>query len=655
MNQIHYESLPDSPRNVGFVLPDGSYFDPDFGLEETSFKDDVYEQSWYGLRDQANEWLERYGFEPINQDDIDNVVSEISAEVGDDEEIVSSNKAFLGLLLPMQQLAGMKVSIEDTSISNRYGNFAEDLIVLPHGPGQTYHHARNNSRWQDMSYLDVPKLRLAIAIRPGRMGHSHTNDGKAALVGQRNFWIPFSSPIKGIYEVFSLFQDINLGLKRDKRFAYLPQSLGGYGKPIPFMEPSNFERFNSSFKQGQFAELNREIVRRTVFYLHNEALGFEQARDPLLGHIVRFESQYHDWIKNRSIYAPVTRVDMPDSIARFKAGSITSDRVMNNALVRLAAEGRLVTETKLSVALEHNELCNALLGSETIPEFKARRDQKIAEWRSLSLYSLETYGFIKKLSLHGLGTMKLRPVEILRFISLIREKRYNLKSLLREEYFYWPEAMKEVYDHGPMKVHFNANPKVWGGWTLAEHEWDIELDTKESDNLDQLEEWVRSGGEGPQPTAVVADDDAIVRMAKPDHIIVLITEDRNLCREINRTKGCPVFQVPTEWYLRDCYFGNGDRPWVGKVKEWYPSFDIQELEDLGSIESADSAYIFMGVKSKRVISQPLNIFRDEGIDPLDFEEDEDLDPYALPQGGVKFFDRRNILGLRKRHKRNYRR
>nr|BED98307.1 MAG: RNA-dependent RNA polymerase [Aspergillus flavus narnavirus 1] len=637
-----------------FLIPGGMSFNPDFGLEDTPNSDREILSRWNSLSEQANKWLAKYGFEPIDQDDIDQHVAELSAEVGDDEEIVSSSKAFLGLLLPMQELSGMKVSVEDTCISNRYGNFAEDLVVLPHGPGQTYQFARNTSSERDMSYLDVPKLRLAIDIRPGRMGHSHTNDGKAALVGQRNQWIPLDSPIKGIYEIFSLYQDVNLGMKRDKRFPYLPQSLGGYGKPLPFYEASNFERFNQAFRQGQYAELNREIVRRTVRFLHNESLGLEQDRDPLLGHIVRFESQYHDWIKNRSIYAPVTKLDMPERLLPFKAGQLTRDRAMNNALIRLASEGRLITESKLAVALEHNALCEALLSDEKISDFKSRRDKAISEWRTLSIYALESYGFIKKLTLLGYGLKPLRPLEVLRFNSLVREKRYNLKALLRDENFYWPEAMSEVYNHGPMKVHFRAYPRTRGGFTFAEHEWDI-VDTKDEHNLNELETWLREGAVGPQPTAIVADDDTIIKNARSDRLIALITEDRNLCREVNRVKGSPVFRVPVDWYYRNTFFGEGDRPWLAKIQEWYPSLEIQEIEDLGSIESFSEQFFLFGVKSKRRIRQPLNIFREHGYDPMEFSEDESPDTVSPPPGRPDFFDRRNILGLRKRHKRTYRR
>lgn len=640
-----------------FSTPNGEEFDPDFGLEFLTPHERKHEEilsRWNSLRSQADKRLAKYGYAPISKQDLAVPVKFIASEVGDDEEVVSNSKAFVGLLPVFHELAGMKVSEEDTSISPRFGNLAEDLVVLPDGYYQVYHNTRNTSSERDMAYLDVPKLRLAIDIRPGRMDHSSTNDGKASLVGSRNAWIPRDSPIKGIYEIFSLYQDVNLGLLRDKRFAYLPQSLGGYGKPIPFSEPSNFERFNLSFKQGKFAELNREIVRRTIVYLHNESLGFKQDRDPLLGHIVRFESSFHDWIKNKSIYAPTTWLDIPEELGKYSAGKLTDDRAVNAALLRLASEGRLVTESKLSIAVEHNELCKALLSSETISDFKSRRDRKIAEWRSLSLYSLKGYGLIKELRLEGYGLRPLKPIELLRFTSLVKDKRYNLKSLLRDENFFWPEAMKEVYDRGPMKVHFTAAPKVQFGRTYAEHEWDI-IDTEEINALEDLENWVRNGCVGKQPRAIINDDDDIIRTSNPNSLVMIITEDRRLCREVNRVVGCPVIRVPVEWYYRSLYFGEADQPWVGAFRDRFPSADIQVQEDTGSIKSFEELFFKDGVMASKRIEQPFNIFKPLGQkDPIRIEESMNFDD-SPPPGRPEIYDRRNLLKQHGRVKRNYRR
>nr|UYL94521.1 MAG: hypothetical protein [Leptosphaeria biglobosa narnavirus 4] len=643
---------------MSFLIPDGSQFDPDFGLDlftcdgDSKLVDDLLPE----IRRRADDVLHRYGFVPITDADLKKPVFEISAEVGDDEESVSSSKPFLALLPVIHEMAGMKVSWKDTSINSRFGNLAEDLVFLPDGYYQTYHNTRKTSSARDMAYLDVPKLRLAIDIRPMRMDHSGTNDGKTGLVGSRNSWIPFDSPIKGIYEIFSLYQDINLGLLRDKKFAYLPTQLGGYGKPIPFMEPSNFERFNKAYRQGTYSTLHREIVRRTIVLLHNDSLGFEVERDPLLAHIVRFESSFHDWIKNRSIYAPTTWLDIPEDLARFQAGRVTSNRQMNSALQRLASDGDLVTEKQLQVAIEHNELCAALLGSENMSSFKKKRDSKIAEWRKLSMYNLESLGLIKELSLEGYGLRELRPVEILRFHSLTRDKGKELKNILRDEAYYWPEALEHVYSKGPMKVSFMCFPQTRSGFTVAEsRRYDVEDTEEDLLEKDKLIEWVRKGCIGPMPTKLVNDDETLIHQADGSKLICLITDDKALCREMNRRKGCPVVRVPVDWYYRSLYFGNADQPWVGFIRKQVPGYEIQCLEDTGAIKAFEELYFKDGVLAKRRIRQKMNIFKKIGEkDPIQMEESEDFSDEPPVRSIIPLlYDGKNVLKKRKDHKRSF--
>jgi hypothetical protein len=642
---------------ASFAVPDGTFFDPNFGLDcARDFDHERITEELPVLVKEGNEILRKYGFGPITKADVCAPVHEISSEVGDDEECYSNNKAFIALLPVMHQRAGMKVSWKDTSINPRYGNFAEDLVLIPDGYYQTYHNARKTSSEFEMAYLDVCKLRLAIDIRPMRMDHSGTNDGKAAMVGSRNSWIPFNSPIKGIYEIFSLYQDVNLGFIRDKKFAYLPQQLGGYGKPIPFMESSNFERFNKAFRQGTYASLHREIVRRTIVWLHNESLGFAQEKDPLLSHIVRFETSFHDWIKNKSIYAPVTWLEIPDYLNQYIAGRTSEDKRKNTAMQRLAADGDLVTEKQLEIAVEHNELCKSLLSEENIVSFKRRRDEKIAEWKKLSIYSLLQMGQIRELRLEGLGLRELRPVEILRFHSLVRDKGRALKNALRDEAYYWPEALRAVYERGPMKVNFTCAPLTKAGFTIAERRVDMEDPEEGPQQHEELREFLRGGCVGKMPTKLVNDDIPLIEEAKETSLVVIVTDDKALCRDMNRIKGCPVFRVPVEWYYRSLYFGEADQPWLEYCRKNFPTFLTQSMEDTGSIKSFEETYFKDGVFASKKIRQPLNIFKDiHQRDGIIFEESERFDdgpPECNPR--TLLFDRKNILCSRPQRRKTYR-
>jgi len=231
-----------------FVLPDGSIFDLNVGLgnDLQTRRFQRYETFLEGTRKR----LLKYGRRPKKVE----AFYHIGAEVGDDEIGVSSTPEYgAAELTVFSEFLGMKESGPDTSINPRFGNYAEDLVVVPDGYEQTYRYAQQTSDMRNMAFLDVPKLRLAIDIRPGRMDHSSTNDGKAGMLGSRLAWLPRSSPVRCIWEVFNLMQDINLGLMRDSKFPYLPTALGGYGKPLPFGKASNFEAIITRYKQGTHA------------------------------------------------------------------------------------------------------------------------------------------------------------------------------------------------------------------------------------------------------------------------------------------------------------------------------------------------------------------------------------------------------------------
>lgn len=638
-----------------FKLPSGvvntplrGVFDPNFGLNhrQNNLCPDPQE-----IVDKANKWLLRYGYNNLTDEDLFTDIQYISSEVGDDEESASNSKAFIALQLVNHELFGLKVSLEDTSISSRFGNFAEDLIVLPDGYGQTYLNARNTGRYEDMSFIDVPKIRLAVDIRPMRMDHSATNDGKAAMLGSRQQWIPLNSPFRGRYEMFNLFQDINLGLHRDKKFPYLPSSLGGYGKEPPFRNYMNFERFMKAFKQGTHSELIRNIVNRTINYIGALSRNEGPAKDPLLSHIVRFQSSFHDWIKGKSIYAPVTWLDVPTEVGKFRAGKLGESSVMDEVYTRLLAEGKLLSEQKLEIAVEHNELCKALLKTETIPEFKRIRDEARMRWNSFSIFSLENYGMIKELSLDASISLRpLRKIDLQLFFSLVKEMKYNLRFILGEEFVYWPEAMDEIYRTGPMKVRFHMTPltrRHERGFAAQRSEYktdheDIEL----RDALPNLEAWLRSDRSQPVPTEIVNDDNHIINECGKHSFNIIITDDIRLCKEANFKTGRPVFRVPTLWYHKVIYFGMGT-PWSDYLKGKTPQIEWFEHVDTGSIKSFEETNFRDGVMLATPARQRFSVFKTIKVkDKTLMEEFEDYSDEIPVQTGNLFFDRRNELRLR---------
>jgi hypothetical protein len=639
-----------------FVLPDGDQFDHDLGVfdhsETKPFRD-------YGrFLEETKKRLLRYGRRPRKVD----AVSSIHSEVGDDEIDVSTTPVYAAAELAVYSTyLGVRISEEDTSINPRFGNFAEDLVIVPDGYEQTYHYAQQ-LRWsRDMAYIDVPKLRLAIDIRPGRMSHSATNDGKAGLLGSRLAWLPRDSPVRCIWEVFNLMQDINLGLVRDEKFAYLPTALGGYGKPIPFGKPENFDRFCRSYKQGAHKELARELVRRCNRRFREYTVEHRYNTDEVLSAVSRVQSSWHDWIKGKSLYAPTCWLEAPPEVAKYRVAKHGVDVSFDNILKRLHASGHLVSESDLAVAYEHNQLCSYLVGAETHQRFKEIREESRKEWLNLSTFSMRLYGLIEKIGIDQNLHHEMQPDEYREFWLNITSKKLNLRAFLRAENFYSREAMTSIYEHGPMMVDVPLYPQVT---KLGRRYW-FEQTRDRQDHLDTNEEyesllnWVKDPNRPEQPPSrkLTEDDPFIIKeimASSNDDAFCIVTDDIQLCRKACMETKRLVVRIPCKWYFMSTYFGEKENPWYEKLTGLYAFANWRTIIDQGSIESyeelgfRDGSPIVKPVTRPFVMNKPsingrglrVRSGTTEVVEELNF----DWEPYRFPTGYIfsqsRLFERR---------------
>jgi len=594
-----------------FVLPDGSLFDREIGLGAVGELPQTF--TWSELLTETKSRLEKYGYRTKAVDSF----RQISSEVGDDEESIQSSPVAAAMCCVIYQWLGMEVSEEDTSLNPRFGNFAEDLVILPDGYEQTYHFCQSTSDWRNMSFLDVPKLRLAIDVRPGRMNHSSTNDGKAGLLGSRLAWLPRDSPVRMSWEVFNLYQDINLGLVRDEKFAYLPTALGGYGKPVPFGLESNFESFAQSYRQGTHAGLSRELVRRANSKFDRYTIRNVLEEDFVLSAVARLQSGYHDWIKTGMVYTPTCWVDAPPEVKQYRVAKHGIDVTVDSVLRKLNAEGYLVTEGDLEIAYEHNQLCTYLLGAETHEEFLLRRKAEKDKWSDLSIYSLRLYGLIAPYRLDKNLQLPLRSNEYNKFWLNITSRRIHLRSFLRQEYFYDAAAKDIVYLNGPMKVRSMAIwPKVTqsGRRLWYESTKDEDVVKPERQDLESLLEWVKGPHlDKPPPNRAVIEDDPViikeVSLLDPTIGVCIVTDDIRLCRDVyNHTKTW-VVRVPVKWYYMSVYYGEGDDPWLADCARRFPSQEWKTIQDTGSIESYEEIGFRDGLPIDRPVERKFRITR----------------------------------------------
>jgi hypothetical protein len=631
-----YEPLADD-----FVLPDGSRFDVSVGLDNQPGTFPCYGE----FLAETKSRLSLYG----RSTRIVTSVACIDAECGDDEISVASTPVYAAAELAVySKFLGVKVSEEDTSINPRFGNFAEDLVIVPDGYEQTYQYAQQTQSFKDMSFIDVPKLRLAIDIRPGRMTHSATNDGKASMLGSRLAWLPRDSPVRVLWEVFNLFQDINLGLMRDDKFAYLPTALGGYGKPVPFGKASNFEAIIGRYKQGTHKELCRELVRRVNRRVENYKVGLKHT-DEVLSAVSRVQSSWHDWIKGKSIYSPTCWLDAPPEVAKHRVAQCGTDPLLDGALRRLEASGHLVSENDLAIAYEHNMLCSYLLGSETHEEFKLRRKEQRMSWTSMSTFSLRLYGMITKIGIDQSLQHPLLDTEYQKFTSSLRENRFNLRLFLRQEHYYDRKAVDEVYKRGPMMVKVPIMPRVT---KMGRRYWFEQ--TRDSQNLDEsneefllLLEWVRREDrpEMPPSMKLLEDDPFIIRMAKslpPDRGLCIVTDDVRLCRQVAAETQIWVIRVPVKWYYMSVYYGDGDEPWLKIAQKAYPLYEWTTVEDSGSIASFEEVGFRDGSPVTNPVFRPFSLNARSitatgrrliaGSTKSEIESDSNWKPYRFPEG-----------------------
>jgi len=627
-----------------FVLPDGSRFDTDVGLGGTQ---NLPNFRGYGrFLDGTRSCLKKYGLKARKVDSL----STLSAEVGDDEISVDTNPVYAAAKSTVYtEFLGIKESPEDTCINPRFGNFAEDLVIVPDGYEQTYRYAQQTSCFRNMAFLDVPKLRLAIDIRPGRMNHSSTNDGKAGMLGSRLAWLPRDSPVRCTWEMFNLFQDINLGLCRDDKFAYLPTALGGYGKPVPFGHAPNFEAFCVRYKQGTHAGLARELVRRTNRRFSEYTVEHRFSIDPILSAVSRLQSSWHDWIKGKSLYAPTCWLEAPPEVAELRVRQHGNDVRVDSALRRLESAGYLVTENDLAIAWEHNSLCKSLLGKETHNEFVELRKEKRKEWLNLSTFSLRLYGLITPLMADQSLQGQLGDSDYLQFSQNLRNSRLNLRMFLRQENYYLREAKDLVYTKGPMKVVVPLVPKVtkMGRRYWFEQTRDAVDDTETTEEFDLLLEWVRSDNvktTNPPMRRTLSDDPFIVNEignSKPEAAFCVVTDDVKLCREAFSTTRRFVIRVPVKWYYMDMYYGTMSEPWLERAKAKFPFHEWATILDTGSIESYEEIGFRDGSPILWPAERPFRMMqvcikngrrvRAKATSP-DTESNEEWEPYRFPEG-----------------------
>jgi len=267
--------------------------------------------------------------------------------------------------------------------------------------------------------------------------------------------------------------------------------------------------------------------------------------------------------------------------------------------------------------VEHNHLCRALLGTRTIPEFRAIREAAVKQWKYLSVFGQETYGLIKEIKPDQTDFRPLKEVEILHFLVQIEERKGLLKALFRHEPVYKREAIDRVYKEGPMFVPFQLTPrnKIGGMQFVNQTRFrEDTVDTEDRQGESELKAWIDEGMVGDPPRRIINDDHVIVEQASriTGKGLIIVTDDQALCMRANRLTRTPIFRVPCEWYYRAVYFGDSEvTPWLRFLRN-RTQIDWDQVEDQGSLVSCEEKFFHDGVMLKEERRQPFDMKKEMG-------------------------------------------
>jgi len=553
-------------------------------------------------------------------------VKDIDAEVGDDLIAISNNASYLVKRIEvLTDIMDLRVSDKDTSLNNGIGNYAEGLVRIPRAYQESWLSQRQIGRPETLGFIDVPKIRLVLPTRSMRLTWSSTDIGKFSDLGSSLTWTPKESPYYCTSVIASLMQDTCLGALSKTHCVYLPKDFGGAGKPPPFMNLLNIARFLRRWRSGTKQAWVLAVMRQANRFLWEAKLGRNPRVPGLLNYFTKVDPVFNDWIKDE-LSVTAVRQRIPRALDTHQAGTLQYGDKTYWVFRRLIPWGSVVTETKLAVAIQHNELSRALVSAETFSDFKARMESAHADWKA-NQAKVDIDQLVDEVNIE-LANGEFLEAEYAKFLQNV-EGNPQFRRIVQTERVYWPEALHGVYLDGPMVVRgINMYPSIGIDRHVYVEKWvprdlDSEFTSEEIPAHNKLVQWVRDP-QGEPPIEAVTDDHYLVMRAEALGLgkpVAIITDDVRLCKRI-ANQGRTVLRIPVELYYRITYFGDeGDLDSLyGNIRNKIPSWGPWTFfEDTGSIQSGEERYFKDGMMYPDGIpprrlnhGKPWNAYPDQG-------------------------------------------
>lgn len=504
----------------------------------------------------------------------------LDSEVGDDHLFLGDTPLlFVAELVTAKDIFGIQISLKDTFISSRYGNYSESYILKPDNISELPSPNAGTGK-QDSIFLDIAKIRTIVPVCSMRQKHSDTVDGKVSLLGKQAI---YDTEFCG-YEITvgMCLQQLCLGLMKEKKFPYIPTFLGGFGSPPIFKNAKSFERAMLTYKSGIYYNMLAAIG----LAVHETKISGSMASKQFLNKVKGSAEAWQDWYKVYTKYTPSIKGDLDPQWydKKYYVGTLGKDEIWDSSVQRLLSAGALVTKTQLLVH-DHMEDLNTVLLS---PYFSVETRKVIeAEKRAQRQESIFQSGIGK--SIHFKVPYFLEDDYVDSLLDLSKGLNYHLKSILTGDDVFTRETLDSLKQRSPTKVSLQMTTKKGLRYPI---QFDTSIKDEELEEYDSLLKFVRGDIDlKDMSRALVEDDPILVRLArewaeetklKPlsgINVMVITTDDIALCKLINRlTPQVVVIRISPQ-RKDDAILMIKD-----SIKARYKFADLRFYDDEGSIK-----------------------------------------------------------------------
>jgi hypothetical protein len=209
----------------------------------------------------------------------------VSSGVGDDVVALDNSKEKLLNYLKEMEAVEMKISWDDTYISKHFVYYCEEASLIPKKPSHTpvVCVRRGIDR---ICYIDYPRIRLLLPVKPELDRWSYTNLGRTSLSGKETRWCIQTNPHLSPRMILAgLLQQLVLAREVETICPYIPEQIGGDGAYHP--DPEFVTQV--ILRKGKTPD---EVLTRMSQLIQN-TFGFKFVRSERTNQVTH---RYHHWL-----------------------------------------------------------------------------------------------------------------------------------------------------------------------------------------------------------------------------------------------------------------------------------------------------------------------------------------------------------------------